>query len=359
MGNRPWHARSFVFALAACAAPLILSSCKPPEVPPPRPPEVAVATPVQREVTVYQDFTGNTQAIESVKIRARVQGFLRSFHFEPATFVKKGDLLFVIEKEPYEAAKDQAQADLDASEAFLRRAESDLERLEQAVRTNAVSQQEVTRATAERDQARAALLAAKARLDKATIDLEYTEIYSPINGLISRHLVDPGNLVGRNEPTELATVFNVDPIYVYFEVNEQVVASFLDTMAGMEGRERRSPEERTPAYVTMDQVDRVFEGHLDYIDPAADPDTGTLQVRAVLPNSDGRVLPGFFVRIRVPGRTLPDAVLVPWMVRAWRRSDTSSRASSKTTTCGSCSRDWSRASASSRRACSGPGRACR
>jgi RND family efflux transporter MFP subunit len=279
--------------------------------PPPPPPEVVVQTPTQRDVTPFQDFTGNTQAVESVEIRARVQGFLRSVHFVPAAFVKEGDRLFVIEREPYVAAKDQAAADVKASEANLRRAESDLERLEQAVKTNAVSQQEVTRAIAERDQAGAGLLGAKARLDQARINLEYTEVHSPISGLISRHLVDPGNLVGRNEPTLLAEVFNVDPIHVYFEVNERVVVSILDTMAGMEGRGRREPDDRTAVSVRVDGVERVFEGHIDYLDPAADPDTGTLQVRAVVPNAEGRLLPGFFVRIRVPGKMLPGALLVP------------------------------------------------
>ena len=167
------------------------------------------------------------------------------------------------------------------------------------------------RTAVSRDQAQAGLLAAKARLDTATINLDYTEIDSPIGGLISRHYVDPGNLVGRNDATLLAEVYNIHPIHVYFEVNEQLVAGVLHVMAGMEGRARRSDEDRTTVSVTMDQVEQVFEGLIDYIDPAADPDTGTLQVRAVLPNEDGRLLPGFFVRIRVPGKQLPGALVVP------------------------------------------------
>jgi RND family efflux transporter MFP subunit len=298
--------------VTVCAALSILTGCNVAEPPPPPPPpEVVVETPTQRDITVFQEFTGNTDAIESVEIRARVPGFLESQHFKAPSFVKEGDLLFIIEQEPYIAAKEQAEAEVSASEAFLRRAESDLERLEQAVKTNAVSQQEVTRAVAERDQARAGLLAAEARLDKAAIDLEYTTIESPINGLISRRLVDPGNLVGGTEATLLARVFNVDPIHVYFEVNEQLVAGMLEATAGMEGRERRTPADRTNVTVTLDQVNRVFEGWIDYLDPAADPDTGTLQVRAVVPNPDARLLPGFFVRIRVPGRELPGALLAP------------------------------------------------
>jgi len=300
------------FWLAGALAALALTGCGKTEAPPPPPPpEVVVAEPTQRDVTIFQNFTGNTRATESVEIRARVQGFLESFNFVPASLVKKGQLLFVIEPEPYIAAKNLAEADLEASKAFLRRAESDLDRLEQAVKTNAVSQQEVTRATAERDQARAAVVGAEARLDKAAIDLEYTKIHSPITGLISRQLVDPGNLVGRGDTTLLASIYDVDPIFVYFEVNEQLVAAVLEDYAGMEGRDRRARTDPTPVWVTLDQVDRVFEGKIDYLDPAADPDTGTLQVRAVLPNSEARLLPGFFVRIRVPGQELPGALLAP------------------------------------------------
>ena len=307
MNRNPILLAFFVVAISTAVV-----GCKPqPKVGAPPPPEVVVEQPTQRDVTVFKDFTGNADAIESVDIRARVQGFLQSFNFEAASQVKKGDLLFVIEPEPYIAAKNQAEAEVDASEAYVRRAESDLDRLEQAVKTNAVSLQEVTRATAERDQAQAALNAAKARLDKAKIDLAYTQIRSPITGIISRHFVDPGNLVGRNDATLLASVFNVDPIYIYFEVNEQLVAALLEQLGGMKGRQIREAESRTHATVMVDGIDRVFEGVIDYIDPAADPETGTLQVRAVVPNEEGRLLPGFFVRIRVPGKTLPGALLVP------------------------------------------------
>lgn len=306
--NRKQLPPAFLFLTTLIA----IVGCKAqPEVAAPPPPTVVVEEAAQRDVTEFRDFTGNTDATESVEIRARVQGFLQSFNFEAASLVKKGELLFVIEQDPYLATKALAEADVESSEAYLRRAESDLDRLEQAVKTNAVSQQEVTRATAERDQARASVLAAQAKLDRAIIDLAYTRIRSPITGVISRHFVDPGNLVGRNDATLLASVFNVDPIHVYFEVNEQVVASTLQEVGGMRGRRKVTDKNRTKVRVTVDGVEEPFEGFIDYIDPAADPDTGTLQVRAVVPNADGRLLPGFFVRIRVPGRNLPGALLVP------------------------------------------------
>ena len=184
-----------------------------PETVAPPAPEVTVATPTQRNVTIVHEFVGTTQARESVEIRARVQGYLEKMSFEPSSFVRKGDLLFVIEPEPYQAQRDRADAGLKAAEAGLRRAESDLDRLEQAVRTNAVSQQEVTRARAERDQASAAMLEAKAALTNAEIQLDYTTVESPIDGLVSRNLVDLGNLVGAGESTLLTTVRRIDPLF--------------------------------------------------------------------------------------------------------------------------------------------------
>jgi multidrug efflux pump subunit AcrA (membrane-fusion protein) len=140
-------------AVAVVVTGMLIGCGGQPETVAPPPPEVTVATPQVRDVTVYEEFVGTTEAYQSVSIRARVQGYLDKMAFEPSSFVRKGELLFVIEPEPYEAQRDRASAGLKAAEAGLRRAESDLERLEQAVRTNAVSQQEVTRARAERDQA--------------------------------------------------------------------------------------------------------------------------------------------------------------------------------------------------------------
>ena len=187
----------FVYRSAAVLLAGVVFGCAgPPETVAPPPPEVTVATPTQRDVTIVHEFVGTTQARESVEIRARVQGYLNEMNFEPSSFVRKGQQLFVIEPEPYEAQRDRAAAGLKAAEAGLRRAESDLDRLEQAVRTNAVSQQEVTRARAERDQASAAMLEAQAALTNAQIQLDYTTVDTPISGMVTRNYVDLGNLVG-------------------------------------------------------------------------------------------------------------------------------------------------------------------
>jgi RND family efflux transporter MFP subunit len=295
----------------ACAG-LISSGCgKAPEATAPPPPMVTVETPVQQDVTVFQEYNGNAKATEAVEIRARAEGILRAANFTASTFVNRGDLLFEIERAQYAAGLDKAKADVASSEALLARTESDVGRLEQAVKTNAVSQQEVTRARAERDQAQASLLAAKAALDQAEINLGYTRIHAPISGLISRRLIDPGNLVGRGDATLLANIVKVDPIHVYFDVNERLVAQFLAGSGGMKGQQEIPAEERLRVAVTMGGVDYAFDGVIDYVAPSADADTGTIQVRAVVDNAERVLLPGFFVRISVPAREIPGGLLVP------------------------------------------------
>ncbi len=279
----------------------------PPETVAPPPPEVTVSTPTQRDVTIVHEFVGTTQARESVEIRARVQGYLEEMTFEPSTFVRTGEVLFVIEPGPYQAQRDRAEAGLKAAEAGLRRAESDLDRLEQAVRTNAVSQQEVTRARAERDQASAAMLETQAVLTNAQIQLDYTTVESPIDGMVSRNLVDLGNLVGAGEATLLTTVRRIDPIFAYFEVSERFMAQILEQRGG---HDRRGVGDDLPAMLVLKETGLTIEGRVDAVDNTVDPATGTIQLRAVFLNPDARVFPGFFVHVQLPGELLENAVLV-------------------------------------------------
>jgi RND family efflux transporter MFP subunit len=297
--------RSLVLPVIAAA---VAAGCrKAPEVVPPAPPEVTVATPQQRDVTVYQEFVGSTEAFKSVNIRARVQGFLDKMAFEPSSYVRKGQTLFVIEPEPYEAQRDRAAAGLKAAEAGLARAESDLDRLEQAVRTNAVSQQEVTRARAERDQASAGMLQAQAELTNAEIQLDYTTVETPIDGLVSRNYVDLGNLVGSGEATLLTTVRQIDPIYAYFEVSERFVAQGLEERGG-----HKDPGEANfmPATLLLDETGLEIEGVIDSLENTVDAASGTIRLRGVFANPDAKIFPGFFVRVRLPGEFLEGALLV-------------------------------------------------
>ncbi len=294
-------------AAAVVVAGNLLGCGGQPETVAPPAPEVTVATPTQRDVTIVHEFVGTTQARESVEIRARVQGYLEKMSYEPSSFVRKGDLLFVIEPEPYQAQRDRADAGLKAAEAGLRRAESDLDRLEQAVRTNAVSQQEVTRARAERDQASAAMLEARAALTNAQIQLDYTTVESPIDGMVSRNLVDLGNLVGAGESTLLTTVRRIDPLFAYFEVSERFMAQILEQRGG---HQEPGTDSDLPATMVLKETGLKIEGKVDAVDNTVDPATGTIQLRAVFPNSDAKVFPGFFVHVQLPGELLENAVLV-------------------------------------------------
>ena len=292
------------------AATLLAVGCAGGEqaAPAPPAPEVTVAQPEIRDVVNYLEFTGTTTAIFEVDIRARVPGTLEQITFEPSSSVEEGELLFVIEQEPYRAAVAASEAGILQWEAELARAEADLERLELAVRTNAVSEQEVDGARAAVKTAEANLLAAQAGLEQSLIDLGYTEVRSPIVGLVSRNLVDAGNIVGSGENTLLTTVMTIDPIYAYFNVSEAIV---LQLLAERDATVVADTRQDTPVFLGLaNDVGWPHEGIIDYIDNTVDPNTGTIQTRGLFPNPEILPFPGLFARIRVPGPPIDDAVLV-------------------------------------------------
>jgi RND family efflux transporter MFP subunit len=276
----------------------------------PPPPQVTVTTPERRDVQTYAEFTGNTRAIEYAEIRARVPGTLERMLFTPATFVNESDVLFIIEPEPYRAAYDEAQAALAATASELARAESDLERIKQAIQTNAVSQQDLDRAQATRDQAEAAKMGAQARLDDATINLGYTRVRTPVAGQVSRNFVDLGNLVGSGQATLLTTVTRIDPIFVYFDVPEQLVLNFTAARRDTTLTEEDLSQVGRVFVATATDTDYPHEGEIDFIDNTVNPATGTIELRAVVENSESILFPGLFVRVRLLGRIRPDAILV-------------------------------------------------
>jgi RND family efflux transporter MFP subunit len=266
---------------------------------------VTVAIPQVQDVENYYEFTGNTAAVEQVEIRARVTGFLRTISFADGAEVNKGDLLFVIEPNSYTARQDQAAAQLKAAQADLERAQLDYDRMEKAIQNNAVSKQDVTTKKAQRDQTQAMVMAAQADLQTAELNVSYTKITSPVAGRVSRRLVDVGNLVGAGEQTLLATVVRIQPMYVYFNVSEDLLHSyFLKNYSGACVRQQKiqigfAAGQNYP-----------YEGTLDYIDNKVDPMTGTISVRGQVTNTDKQLLPGMFVRVRVPTGVKKDAVLI-------------------------------------------------
>lgn len=271
---------------------------------PPPPPDVTVAHPTRRPVTRYLEHTGRTEAFESVELRARVAGFLDEVKFKPGAAVKKGDLLFVIDPRTYTAAVHEGEAELATRQAALKLAEITLARFAEASKLSAASVQELDQAQAEHDQAKAAVDRAEAELATAKLNLEYTQVRSPINGRITKNLVDVGNLVGAGgDATILATIVNSQPLYVSVDTSESDVLRIRrERMLREPGAEpgQIAPGEWRPVdAATGDSDEYDIHGVIDYVDPALDPRAGTIRVRCRFDNEDGVLLPGMFMRLRV------------------------------------------------------------
>jgi RND family efflux transporter MFP subunit len=276
-------------------------------VQPPRP-EVTVAKPDRRDVTVFLGAAGRVEARDSVEIRARVSGFLESVLFVDGQLVKEGQQLFQIEPEPYEAAVAAAQANLSSAHASREIAQTNYDRRVQAFETKAVSEIDVLTAKADLDSAEASVLAAEAALTQAEIDLSYTRVMSPVAGRAARRLVSAGNLVGGTTSTLLTTVVVQDPIHVYFNVSERILVPKLGSLANLSEEDLdRAPE----VFVELADGSRYPEaGLIDFIDNRADATTGTVTVRAEFPNKEGGLLPGLYGRVLIPDET-EDAIIVP------------------------------------------------
>jgi membrane fusion protein, multidrug efflux system len=268
---------------------------------PPPPPAVTVSRPLRMPVTDYLQQTGSVSAFKTVDLVARVEGYLRSVNFKDGSLVKAGQLLFVIEPEPYEAK-------LASYQAQLLDAQAEYDRQLRMIKQNATSQANVDKWLSQRDQAAAAVTLAK-------INLGYTRITAPFDGRIDRHLVDPGNLVGTaGAATKLATIEQIDPAYVYFSINER---DLLRVRAAAEAQGKQIREApRVPVQVALQTEDGYpHEGTLDFAATGLDTGSGTLQLRAIVPNANRILLPGLFARVRialsepVPRLMVPDRVV--------------------------------------------------
>ena len=295
------------FAISAFAA---LSGCEQNSFVPPPPPKVEVALPMQRSITRFLEATGNTAPIKSVDLVARVQGVLQSIDYQDGTPVKQGATLFTIEPETYKLKLEQAQAAEAGVQASAKQADADFKRQSDLVSKQAVSQATLDTSTSARDNAQANLQQAQVNTKIAAVNYGYTNVLAPFDGIVSAHLVSVGELVGAASPTQLATIVQLDPIYVNFNVNEQDVLRIRE-----EARRRgMTPSDlrQLPVEIAL-QTETGFphKGKLDYISPTINQSTGTLAVRGVLPNPDRILLPGFYVRVRVPLDEQAKALLVP------------------------------------------------
>jgi RND family efflux transporter MFP subunit len=289
-----------------------LSGCKDAKVVvAPEPPAVTVAKPGREVVANYLDFTGNTAAVRTVTVVARVEGYLQKIHFVDGQPVRKGDLLFTLQQEQYIAQLKQAKAQLDGQMASYKHAEIELPRYQRLVAQDAATQTQVDQWQSKKDQAAAGVASAKAQIDLAELNLSYTLIRAPMDGRIGRHLIDVGNLVGgAGQPTTLAQIDQIDPLYVYFTIDQR-------ELLALTGRQRNA----NPQLLTQGRIPANFglvneegfphKGYLDFAALDVSSTTGTLQMRAVWPNPQQKTLPGLFTRVRVTALEKTDALLVP------------------------------------------------
>jgi RND family efflux transporter MFP subunit len=274
------------------------------------PTPVTVSHPLQRIVTDYADFTSRTAAIDSVEVRARVNGYLEKINFKEGTLVKKGDLLFEIDPRPYQAQVDFAEAQLAANEALLKKAKADNARFKAlAVKSpGVVTQQDLDQYEAAENQAIANVGTAKATLETNQLNLGFTKIVSPIDGRISRYQLTIGNLV-QQDTTLLTTIVSVDPIYAYADIDEHTVLHVRELIREGKAKSARDAEMHVKLGLA-NEAGFPRDGIVNFVDNQVNPKTGTLRVRAVFSNKDEFLTPGLFARVRIPIGQPHEAMLV-------------------------------------------------
>jgi RND family efflux transporter MFP subunit len=265
----------------------------------PPPPVVIVSQPEWNTLTDSEDFTGRTEALRTVEVRARVTGYLQRLYFEDGSEVKEGAMLFEIDPRPYKAELDRAEGMLAQSDAHLKRLQADYGRATRLFSRSAIGQEEFDRVVGDLGEAKAAVDVARANRDLAKLNLDFTKVTASIPGRTSRRMVDPGNMVMANE-TALTTIVSLDPMYVYFDVDERTLLRLRRLVR--EGAIKTRSEAEVPVLAALaDEEDFPHSGTIDFSDNKVDPNTGTLKLRGVLQNPAPRVLsPGLFVRVRLP-----------------------------------------------------------
>ena len=261
--------------------------------------EVEVGLPVTQQIVDYVDFTGRTEAMPTIDVRARVSGYLEKVLFREGFNVKAGDVLFLIDPRTYQADYDRAVANLAQARAHLNRMESNYKRAQNLIAKQAISQQDYDQAVGDRDEADAAVKVAEAALNSADLNLKWTRVVAPISGRISRQNIDPGNMVMADN-TVLTTLVSLDPMFAYFDVDESATLRFRRLLEA--GKVKSAREGKAPVYFGLiDEGDKYpHEGWIDFVDNRLDPSTGTLRLRGHFDNHKYFLAPGMFVRVRVP-----------------------------------------------------------
>ncbi len=307
---------SLALLTLAAASTVLINACSQAQSAPapaaPPAPEVSVAPVIAREVSEWDEFTGRLAAVDSVEVRPRVSGYIQKVTFTEGAEVRRGDVLFTIDPRPYEAELGRARAEWQRAVTRAELAQREKARAEPMLKKQAISQEEMdTRVSGERE-AEANVVAAKAAVDVAELNLEFTRVTSPINGRVSRAEVTEGNLVSggaAGAATLMTTVVSLDPIYAYFEGDEQVYLKYAG-QASRDGR-RGSRSRREPVFLGLaNEQGHPHEGYLDFMDNQLDASSGTIRVRAVFANKERLFAPGLFARIKLTGGRPYAAILI-------------------------------------------------
>lgn len=309
----PQQSFSLFASLVIASLVIAASGCRKPDaqghMPPP--PQVTIAPVEQQELVEWEELTGRTAAIDYVEVRPRVSGHIEKVLFESGQLVKKGDVLFTIDPRWQKATYEQREAELAMAQVRLDNAERDAKRNAQLLAGKAISKEEADGREAKFAEARAGLLAAKAARDSARLDLEYTEIRSPIDGRVSRALVTAGNYISgiAGAATLLTTIVSVDPVYVYVDMDENALLRY--NALNQSGKLDRNKDGKVPVELQLaDEQGFAHQGYVESLDNRLDPQSGSIVLRAVFPNPSGRIVPGLFARIRLPGGAKAPALLV-------------------------------------------------
>jgi len=293
---------------------IILSNCKKntqqQQAPPP---EVKVIRVIQKDFPRVREFVGQTYGLADIAIRARVEGFLEGIHFEEGMPVKKGQLLYTIDPQPFQAKEAEALGKVAEAKIMLVKAKSDLDRYKPLAEINAVSQSDLDFAVAQHGAAEASVEAAEAALRATRIELGYTKMYSPINGIIGRTEAKTGDFVGREpNPVVLNTVSNIESVQVRFFLTENeyiFLTRYIDPNEYEEDRPEREKENLT--LVLADGSEHKYKGTVDFVDRSIDPRTGSILVQASFPNPGKTLRPGQFARVFLEFETVSNALLIP------------------------------------------------
>lgn len=290
----------------------VLAACSAKKSAPPSLPPVSVSAPVARQVVDWDEFVGRFEAIQTVEVRPRISGYVQKVAFRDGDIVKKGQLLFIIDPRPYQAALAQARADVTSAQAQAANAKVDLERTKALLDKGWVAKSTYDAKLAQARSADAAVAAAQALAQERALDLEFTRVTSPIAGRVSDHRVDVGNLVSvaASPPTLLTTVVSLDPIHFAFTGSEAVYLKYQ--RANREGTRTSSRYARNPVDIQLqDETDYAWHGRMDFVDNAMDTGSGTIRGRAVVANPDYFLTPGMYGRMRLLGSGAYTALLVP------------------------------------------------